>query len=198
MDNIIFVLNGPSASGKTTIIEGITEGINTKYEAMDDVDKIITVTTRPPRPGEINGIHYHFLTPEEYDIEDAKGNMVEKTENYGIRYGILDSEIKKLFNAKKDAIVALDKHGISEMKRFYGDKNVVSIYVHRDLKDIWMELDKRSISMEEKLRRFTNAKEEMKNISLCDRVIYNIGSIDDAVEEAKRIILEERNKRYER
>lgn len=197
-NRIIFALNGPSAGGKTTILENITEGFYTKgqrFPLINGVGKLITVTTRLPRPSEINGVHYNFMTPEQFLEQENAGNIVEKTVYAGVTYGILDSEIKRIMQAGMDVMVALDQHGINEMKKFYGAENVVSIFVYRDLKDILFELKKRPISEEEVNRRFEQAKGELKNLAYCDHVVYNIESLEKAVKEVSCIIQVERLKR---
>ncbi|MDD4804612.1 MAG: hypothetical protein PHN69_05500 [Candidatus Pacebacteria bacterium] len=199
MDNLIFVLNGPSAGGKTILLETITgEKLIKGIESLSDMAKLVTVTTRNPRPEEIEEIHYYFVTPDEFQKKKREGDVVEETVYAGVQYGIFDSEIQRIRNANKDALVILDKHGISEMKRFYGDKNVISIFVYRDLKDIFAELKRRPVSMQETMKRFEQAKEEMKNISICDYAVYNISTVQDLAKDAIRIIQKERSKKRRR
>lgn len=194
MSNLIIVLNGPSATGKTTIMERLISG--PVEERVDCLTKLVTVTTRrQPRPGEQEGIDYHFLTPEQFEEEKARGNIAEETVYANVKYGILDSEIKRIGAEGRDAIVVLDVHGISEMKRFYGEDNVVSIFVYRNMKDIWEDLNKRPVSDEEKQRRFNQAKDEMKNAEKCDFVLYNVTDISSAVKQAARIIRDVRRLR---
>lgn len=195
-NNLIIVLNGPSASGKTTIMERLISG--PVEERVDLLTKLITVTTRPPRPGEREGVDYNFLTPEQFDEEEAKGNIVEKTVYAGVKYGILDSEIKRIAEAGRDAIVVLDMHGVEEMKRFYGEDNVVSIFVYRSLSDIKNELWKRPVPDTEKQRRYEQARKEMENMDKCDYIVYNVSDISNAVMQAGRIITQMRKERKKR
>lgn len=188
---MIIVLNGPSAGGKTTILDAFT-GANPPLEG---IEKLVTVTTRPPRPSEREGVDYIFFTPEQFEEEKARGNIVEETVYAGVKYGILGSEVERIRASGNDAMVVLDRHGIDEMKRFYGAENVVSIYVHRDLKDILAALTLRPISRDEVVRRFEQAKGEMKNIAFTDFAVYNIGEVSEVIEDVKQIILLERKKR---
>jgi len=203
-DRHIFVLNGPSAVGKTTILEALVDGVNDngkKVKLINNITKLVTVTTRKPRPGEIDGVHYYFIDPAEFKKQKALGNVVEETEypkGSGIAYGIFDSEIQRIRNAGMDALVILDMHGVQEMKRFYGPENVVSIFIYRPLEKILCELKARPISEEEVARRFAYAKEEIKNRHLCDYVIENTGTIEQAIKKAVSIIEEVRAKRPRR
>lgn len=198
-NNLVFVLNGPSASGKTTILEALTKGIElpdgSHIPPLENMEPLITVTTRPPRPGEIEGVHYNFLTPEQFEEEKAKGNIVEETVYAGVKYGILDTAIQAIRNAGKDAVVVLDMHGISEMKRFYGAENVVSIFVYRELDDILAELRKRPITEEEVMRRYEQAKSEIAaNFSRTDYRVLNTSTVKDLVAQVANIVREERAK----
>lgn len=195
----IFVLTGPSAAGKTTIMEGLINGVEIegkKIKLIDRITPIITVTTRKPRPGEIDGEHYYFIDSQTFQKEKEAGNIVEETEypkGSGVMYGIFDSEIQRIYKSGMDAIAILDMHGVEEMKRFYGAGNVISIFIYRRLEDILEELRKRPISEEEVQQRFAYAKEEMKNQYLCDYVVPNVGSILRAVIRTAMIIAYTRN-----
>lgn len=189
---IIFVLSGPSAGGKTTILEELTRGGHLPIHTRMNLERLVTTTTRLPRQGEIEGVDYYFVTEDEFE---QRSDIVEKTVYAGVKYGIFDSEIQRIRISGKDAIVVLDQHGISEMKRFYGEENVVSIFVYRDLGAIKEELRRRDVSQSEKDRRFEQAKDEMKGIAFTDHVVYNIGMLSEAVEQVQSIIRSERQKR---
>ncbi len=179
--NYIFTLNGPSASGKTTIMERI-------LTSSKDIEQLITVTTRPKRENEYNGRDYIFISPEEFEVEKSKGNIVEETVYAGVKYGIFASEIERIRSSNKDAVVVLDMHGISELKKFYGDEIVKSIFIYRELEDIKAELDLRNVPQEEKDRRFNQAKEEQKNSLYSDYTVHNVTEIEDATQKVIDII----------
>ncbi len=82
----MFVITGPSGVGKGTLIRGLVERFPT-------LELSVSATTRAPRPGEQDGIAYHFLTPEEFDGRVAGGEFVEWAEYSGNRYGTLRSEL---------------------------------------------------------------------------------------------------------
>jgi guanylate kinase len=85
----VFVITGPSGVGKGTLIRGLLERI-------PGLQLSVSATTRAPRPGESDGVHYHFMTPEEFDAHVAAGDFVEYATYSGNRYGTLRSELERL------------------------------------------------------------------------------------------------------
>ncbi len=82
----MFVITGPSGVGKGTLIRSL-------FEQFPTLELSVSATTRPPRPGEQDGVAYHFLTPEEFDGRVAGDEFVEWAEYSGNRYGTLRSEL---------------------------------------------------------------------------------------------------------
>lgn len=198
--NLIFVLNGPSAGGKTMVLEAL-------LEKNLGLEKLVTVTTRKPRTSPVKEVHgedYYFITKEEFLKMKENTNedqIVEETEypkGSGVLYGIFDSEIERIGRLGKDAVVILDIHGISEMKRFYGDSNVVSIFINMDIREIEKSLGERDISEDELRKRLAFAREEYKNIEKTDYVVNNDSTKDDLLNQVIRIINKERMKKNRR
>lgn len=180
-DKYIFALNGPSASGKTTIMVEV-------IKKLKNIERLVTVTTRPKRPKEMSGVDYIFVTLEQFEKEKNSGNIVEESTYAGIKYGLFGSEVQRIRAAGNNAIVVLDMHGIDELKRFYGNDRVISIFIYRELEDIKRELDLRSVPQAEKDKRFHQAKAEMENQHISDHVVYNTGKLEAAVKAVEDII----------
>ena len=85
----IIAFVGPSASGKTEIVKRLVKN-------NDLFRRVVTATTRKPRPGEKLGVDYFFLSPDQFDEERKKGNIIEETEYAGARYGTLASELERI------------------------------------------------------------------------------------------------------
>ena len=83
----VFVITGPSGVGKGTLIRGL-------MERLDGLELSVSATTRAPRPGESDGVDYHFLTREEFDRRVAAGDFVEHADYAGRSYGTLRSELE--------------------------------------------------------------------------------------------------------
>jgi guanylate kinase len=84
----VFVITGPSGVGKGTVIRALRE-------RHPDIALSVSATTRAPREGEVDGEHYHFLTPEEFDRRVAAGEFVEHAAYSGNQYGTLRSELER-------------------------------------------------------------------------------------------------------
>jgi guanylate kinase len=181
---LIIILNGPSASGKSTILECLMAD----PQCSSLLQKPVTATTRKPRPGEVNGIDYWFLTPEEFDGERKRGNIIEEAEYAGANYGSLKSELQRISELGKHAITILEINGVEAMKKVYGQERVVGIYIYRDLKEIFEELKKRPIGKKEMEERFEKAIEEHSHMARFNNIVYNTGNIEDSVKQTIEII----------
>ena len=117
----IFCFVGPSASGKTTILNALKD-VEEKYK---DFDVIISHTTREIRDGEMDGVDYHYVSEEEFD----KLNKIEEVEYSGNRYAITEEEITNKLNKDNDfLIVIVDHHGYEQIKELHGKNNVFYVY----------------------------------------------------------------------
>ena len=106
---MLFVLQGPSGSGKTTQAAHLAREKN--------LEKIITATTRPPRPGEVHGRDYYFLDEDAYDAKLEKGELLAPTSIHGARYGIPKADLLSVIRSKdRHALVILDDKGARELK----------------------------------------------------------------------------------
>lgn len=114
----IFVLSSPSGSGKTTLRD-------IALEKLDSLDKIITMTSRSPRSGELDGVDYHFRTREEMVELRKNDGFVESVESYGNLYGTPRFEIDKV-DAGKNIIIILDVYGKVEFSKEY---DVIGIFI---------------------------------------------------------------------
>lgn len=100
----VFVVSGPSGAGKGTLIRGVM-----KY--FPSLDVAISATTRAPRPGEVNGREYWFLSGDEFDRHLEQGDFLEHVDFAGNRYGTLLSEIDRLHETGKHVILELELNG---------------------------------------------------------------------------------------
>lgn len=113
---MILTLTGPSASGKTTLVEQLTK----KYP--DRVERIVTATSRPPRPGEVDGIDYHFLSREEFEKSIANQQFVEYAEFGGNLYGLRRSDVEQALASSKICVLIVEQQGRKALKAMYGDE----------------------------------------------------------------------------
>jgi len=155
MSGRLVILSGPSGVGKDTLIEA--------WRARDPrVERVVAWTTRAPRPGEVDGSDYHFVTPEAFQRKAEAGGFLEHKLVHGNWYGTPLDSLEEMLRNGKFAVLKIDVQGGLEVmgKR----PEVVSIFLHPPS---WEELERRIRSRgtetEDKVRlRLENAREEIQ------------------------------------
>src|ERR1700678_1937686 len=100
----VFVITGPSGVGKGTLIRGL-------MERLPALELSVSATTRAPRPGERDGVDYHFLTREEFDRRVREGDFVEHADYAGRSYGTLRSELESRVRAGTPIVLEIEFQG---------------------------------------------------------------------------------------
>ena len=113
----VLLISGPSGCGKSTICKRLLED--------DSVVFSVSATTRAPRPGEVDGTHYHFLSVDEFKARIRAGDFVEHAEVHGNMYGTLREPMQAAIAAGKTYLVEIDVQGALQLKALEID----SIYV---------------------------------------------------------------------
>ena len=167
---MLLVISGPSGTGKGTLIERLMKEDPTLVFS-------VSATTRAPRPGEIDGVHYHFVTNERYDELVAENAFVEYANVHGNRYGTLRSEVYERLERGENVVLDIDVQGAlnviaSEMEK-------VSIFIlPPSMQELRSRLTGRGTETEEAIeRRLHNAVWE---ISQKDKYQYKV--INDDLE----------------
>jgi guanylate kinase len=106
---LLILISAPSGAGKTTLCDLL-------LAAQPQMTRAITCTTRPPRPGEKDGMDYHFFTAEEFLKRLHAGNFLEHATVYGNSYGILKSELLGKLRAGKDVLLNVDVQGAATIR----------------------------------------------------------------------------------
>lgn len=124
-EGILLVVSGPSGSGKTTLCRRSTDEGRTRYS--------ISCTTRAPRPGERDGIDYHFLTPGEFEARVAAGDFLEHALVHGNRYGTLKSDVVPILAQGETVVMDIDVQGAAQV-RACADETIrrayADVYIH--------------------------------------------------------------------
>ena len=105
----VFVITGPSGVGKGTLIRGL-------MEREPRLQLSVSATTRDPRPGEGDGVDYHFLSPEEFDRRVSGGDFVEHADYAGRRYGTLRSELERRTTAGVPVVLEIEVQGARQVR----------------------------------------------------------------------------------
>lgn len=105
----VFVITGPSGVGKGTLIRGL-------MERLPALELSVSATTRAPRPGEVDGEDYHFLTREEFDGKVLAGEFVEHADYAGSSYGTLRSELEARVRAGVPVVLEIEVQGARQVR----------------------------------------------------------------------------------
>lgn len=161
---MLLVISGPSGTGKGTLIERLMKEDPTLVFS-------VSATTREPRPGEINGVHYHFVTNEQYDQLVAENAFVEYANVHGNRYGTLRSEVYERLERGENVVLDIDVQGALNV--IASEKEKVSIFIlPPSMQELRSRLTGRGTETEEAVeRRLHNAVWE---ISQKDKYQYKV------------------------
>ena len=162
MNKKIIVLVGASGCGKTAISKEIV-----KY---DGFERVVTDTTRKPRPREINGVDYNFVDRKFFDPKD----YLEYTEYSGNFYGTKAKRIDDILNRGNVAVLIMDINGAEAVKKEYGINVVETIYIERNHEDIVAAIKARHLPIEEENKRLAQLIADYQSKDRCDTVVQNI------------------------
>ena len=163
----LFIISGPSGSGKGTIVEELRK-------IAPNIGVAVSATTRAPRPGEVNGVTYHYKTREEFEALLAAGEILEHTEYSGNLNGTLKSEAEKVTSAGRDLILEIEVDGGGQVKRLLGDDCVLIMLLAPDAAEQERRLRDRGTETEEKIRmRMEKAHTEIAVAGDYDYLVLN-------------------------
>lgn len=171
---LLIVLSGPSGTGKGTVVKSI-------LARADNVSLSVSATTREPRPGEINGVHYHFITKDQFSKMIEDDEILEYTcysENY---YGTPRENVEKLLDKGISVLLEIEVEGAMNIRRLRPDA-VLIMLLPPSFKILEERLRSRGTNTEEDIeRRLTQAKREIECYDKYDYVVINEdGMSDDA------------------
>lgn len=174
----ILVLSGPSGAGKSSLINQITDHIGPTYFS-------ISTTTRPMRAGEVNGVHYHFVSTDEFKREIEEEMFLEYAVVHGNYYGTSLGPVKKALKEGKLVIFDIDVQGHDAVQNRLSDITTSVFITTPSLEELKRRLDNRSTDSEEVIAgRIEMAKREVQRISEYDFLVVN-----DNLEEASEILI---------
>lgn len=175
---LLVIVSGPSGVGKDAALKRMRE---LKYP----FHFLVTCTTRPQRPDEIDGRDYHFITPEQFAAMDARGEFLEHAVVYGYEYGNSKQEVRDALARGQDVIMRIDVQGAATIKRLVPEA-VFIFLMPPSIKSLEARLRKRRTEPEEYLKiRLHAARLEMNEVEKFDYVIVNE---DDALDETAELI----------
>ncbi len=180
MPGKLFILSAPSGAGKSSLAKAL-------MQALPNLAVSVSHTTRAPRPGEEHGVHYYFVTREDFENRVQAGEFVEHARVFDNYYGTARSSIEQLLTAGKDVILDIDWQGARNIKQHMPE--AVSIFI---LPPTRAALEERlrgrgQDSPETIARRMRDAVAEMRHYSEFDHVVVN-DVFEEACADLKAII----------
>ncbi|HZT16615.1 MAG TPA: guanylate kinase [Gaiellaceae bacterium] len=158
-------MTGPSGAGKGTLIQLV-------LPRFPELALAVSATTRPRRPGEQDGVHYHFLTPEEFDRRVEAGEFLEWVDYVGHRYGTLQSEIDRLRQAGRAPLLELETDGALRVKRRVA--GAVTVFVTAPVDELERRLRLRATESSGAIgERIEIARQQLELRGLFDHVVEN-------------------------
>lgn len=176
------ILSSPSGGGKTTIRRQL-------LARRQDLGYSVSCTTRAPRPGELEGRDYYFLSRAEFERKRDRGEFAESAQVHGNMYGTLRAEVERVLGQGKHVIMDIDVQGAQQFTRAFPMS--VTIFVLPPSADVLLERlrQRQTESKDELVRRLQSALQELQAVDLyqyivvnddLEKAVYNVEAIIDA------------------
>jgi guanylate kinase len=180
----LFVITAPSGAGKTSLVRAL-------LEADSQAMLSISYTTRPMRPGEVDGKDYHFVTREAFEAMLERGDFLESAEVYGNYYGTSQPWLEGAMNSGSDVILEIDWQGAAQVRKLF--PGAVGVFILPPSIDVLRQrLNSRGQDSDEVIaRRVAAAKEDMSHVNEFDYVIIN-NQFDVALQDLLAVFRAER------
>ena len=182
MKGKLVIFSAPSGAGKTTIVKHL-------LQKDFGLEFSVSATSRQPRPGEVHGKDYYFLTAEEFRKKIESGEFLEWEEVYeGIFYGTLKNEVERIRSAGRHVIFDVDVVGGLNIKKYYGNEALAVFVQPPSVEELKNRLRNRSTESEEKINmRISKAEKELEFAGRFDVIIVN-NELPKALKEAERVV----------
>ncbi len=187
MPGNLFIVSAPSGAGKTSLVAAL-------LASTPDIALSISYTTRAPRPGEVHGKDYHFVSREVFVEMAGRGDFLESAEIYGNLYGTSQSWIKAEIDSGRDILLEIDWQGAAQVRPFFPD--CISIFIlPPSIQTLEDRLNGRGKDSAEVIaRRMQAARDEISHVSEFDYVIIN-NKLDEAVQQLRSVVIAARMRR---
>lgn len=186
---LMLILSSPSGAGKTTITRMLLQDKST------DLTLSVSVTTRPRRQSEVDGIHYHFITPKQFERMRKDNDLLESAEVHGNFYGTPRPPVEAVLSQGKDMLFDIDYQGTQQVKAKAGLDVVTVFILPPSIAELRHRLERRNEDAPDVIaNRLTNARNEISRWAMYDYVIVN-DDLERAYKDVMAILRAERLKR---
>lgn len=163
---VLFVLSGPSGSGKGTVVKELLKN-------HPEIKLSVSMTTREPRPGEVDGVSYYFVTKEEFEKRIQNGELLEYAEFDGNYYGTPKKEIDSYLENGIDVLLEIEVQGAMQVRQRAFDSASIML-TPPDIQTLERWLRGRKTNSEESIQtRLATAREEIKYLTKYDYSVIN-------------------------
>jgi guanylate kinase len=189
---LLIVISGPSGVGKDTVLEEMkSRGLPFHF--------VITATTREPRPGEVDGIDYFFVSEDEFARMIDEDELLEYAVVYQDYKGIPKSQVREALQSGKHVVMRIDVQGAATIRKLAEDALLIFLSTKTE-QELVERLRKRKTETKESINlRIATARQEMKKIDIFDYVVINKkGQLEETVDVIEAIINAEQHRVHQR
>ena len=186
MQGALFIISAPSGAGKTSLV-------NQLVEKDDRICVSVSTTTRAQRPGEEDGVHYHFVDTATFKAQVAQGDFLEHAQVFDHHYGTAQSTVKEQLAKGKDVILEIDWQGAQQVRQRIPEAHSIFI-LPPSLSELEKRLKNRKTDSDAVIaRRMQDAVNEMRHFQAFDYLVIN-HHFDIALEQLHHIFLAQRQR----
>lgn len=162
----LFIVSGPSGAGKGTLVKELVHRV-------PDVWVSVSAATRRPRPGEVEGVHYFFVSEQRFDELVAHDGLLEWAEVHGNRYGTPREHVERMVRQGRQVVLEIDPQGAFQVKQRWPESVLIFI-MPPSFEELERRLEGRgSETREQVAERLETAKRELELVGKYDHVIIN-------------------------
>jgi guanylate kinase len=184
---LFIVVSAPSGAGKSSICQRL-------LQACPEIKFSVSYTSRPPRPNEINGKDYYFISRDEFQRRIDQNEFVEWIENYGQLYGTSIKAMEDFFQKGNDLLLDIEPRGAKKIKQKF-KKGIFVFVLPPSRVELLKRLEKRGHETDKAIKiRFVQAESELKETSWYDYIIFN-EDLETAASQLIAIYIAEKCKR---
>ena len=182
---LLVVLSSPSGAGKSTLTRRL-------LEEEDNMSMSVSATTRPPRPGEIDGTHYFFISKDKFGAMIDQGEFLEHAKVFDNYYGTPSAPVEEALANGQDVLFDIDWQGAQQLTQAAADDLVRVFILPPDMRELERRLRTRAQDSDDVIaKRMAKSESEISHWAEYDYVIVN-RDVEIAMEELKTIISAER------
>ena len=178
----LFIITAPYGAGKTTLVDALVAPIG-----KENIHVSVSHTTRPLRPGEENGVNYHFVSQDEFMAMLREGKFLESAEVYGYHYGTSQQQVDETLQAGVDTILEIDWQGAEQVRNLIPEACTIFI-LPPSIESLYQRLTERGQDGEDTIaRRMQHAVDDISHVAETDFVVVN-DDFDTALADLQAII----------